>query len=88
MIQNKALFGVKKMIDTKQHHFVICVRNDGYAASLERRKLYEMLPDSDAERLGQIRVLDESGEDYLFPRDYFVIAELPQETTLALVNAA
>ncbi len=49
----------------------------GYEASLERRKLYEAIPDADAESHGQLRVIDESGEDYLFPARYFVTMELP-----------
>ncbi len=48
-----------------EHKFVVCVRNDGYGASLELRKLYEILPDEAAAH-GQIRIVDESGEDYLY----------------------
>ena len=47
--------------------YVICVNNDDYAASLEVRRLYECLPDEDAAQHGQLRVIDESGEDYLYP---------------------
>jgi hypothetical protein len=67
---------------------VVCVRNDQYPASLERRKIYELLPDSDAERHGQVRIVDESGEDYLYPADYFVQLDLPQETEKAVIEAA
>ncbi len=67
---------------------VVCVRNDEYPASLERRKIYELLPDSDAERHGQVRVVDESGEDYLYPAEYFVRLDLPQETEKAVIEAA
>ena len=56
---------------------VICVKNDGYDVSLERRKLYVSIADSGAEKLGQLRVVDESGGDYLFPRELFVPIELP-----------
>ncbi len=51
--------------------FLLCVDNEGYEASLELRKLYENIPDREAERNGQVRILDESGEDYLYPVSYF-----------------
>jgi len=70
-----------------QKKFVICVKNVGYEASLERRKLYEVLEDADAQRHGQLRVVDESGEDYLFPADYFASVTLPAATQ-AVVEAA
>ena len=59
-------------------HFAICVRNDGYEASLELRKLYPILEDTFAMQHGFMRVIDESGEDYLFPSDYFARVSLPQ----------
>jgi hypothetical protein len=64
-------------------HFVICVRNDGYAASLEIRKVYERIPDALAESRGQVRVIDETGDDYLFPTDYFKPIELSREAETA-----
>ena len=51
---------------------VICVKNEGYSVSLERRKLYVALTDAQAAKHGQLRVIDESGEDYLYPKDLFV----------------
>ncbi len=51
--------------------FALCVNAGGYPASLQRRKLYELRPDPEAERLGQLRVVDDSGQDYLYPREYF-----------------
>jgi hypothetical protein len=69
-------------------HFVICISNEGYPASLERRKLYEVLPDPDAESLGQLRIKDESGEDYLYPQELFVSVELPSSTEKAVISAA
>ena len=68
----------------KQRGFVLCVRNGGYEASLERRKLYPMIPDPDAAANDQIRVIDESGEDYLFPKRLFVALELPAPVRRAL----
>ena len=67
---------------------VICVDNSGYEVSLERRKIYVSLPDSAAERLGQIRVIDESGEDYLYPKNAFVEVALPQPIRRAILAAA
>ncbi|NWF76592.1 MAG: hypothetical protein HXY53_08535 [Nitrospirae bacterium] len=58
-------------------HFMICVDNRGYEASLEKRKLYEVLPDRVAEKHHQIRVIDESGEDYLYPENFFAPVKLP-----------
>ena len=69
-------------------HFVICIDNYEYPASLERRKLYEVIPDPDAESLGQLRVKDESGEDYLYPKNLFVTVELPSSTEKAVISAA
>ena len=65
---------------------VICLDNTGYEASLERRKIYVSLPDAAAARLGQIRVIDESGEDYLYPDKLFVPADLPQATRRAVLQ--
>jgi len=69
-------------------HFVICIANEEYPASLERRKLYEVVPDTDAESVGQIRVKDESGEDYLYPKELFVTVDLPSSTEKAVISAA
>jgi hypothetical protein len=67
---------------------VICVKNDGYDVSLERRKLYVSIADPAAEKHGQLRVVDESGEDYLYPREFFVTVELPQSIRRAVLLAA
>ncbi len=65
--------------DTKSAtQYVICLGNKGYAASLELRKLYQVLPDKAGSKHNQVRVIDESGEDYLYPQDYFVPVRLPQ----------
>jgi len=56
---------------------MICVENRGYEASLETRKIYEVLTDKTAEKHHQIRVIDESGEDYLYPEKYFAPVRLP-----------
>jgi len=76
------------MAYSSERRFVICIRNDGYPASLEVRKIYEALPDADAEKHHQVRVIEESGEDYLYPEGHFVPVKLPKATEQALVNAA
>jgi hypothetical protein len=58
--------------------FVVCLKNVGYEASLEPRKIYQVLPDQEAESHQMIRVIDESGEDYLFPASLFSPITLPQ----------
>ncbi len=66
----------------------MCVRNDGYEASLEQNKIYIALPDPDAERHGQLRVVDESGEDYLFSAERFVAIEVPAAVRASLLKAS
>ena len=72
----------------KSARLVICVDNTGYEVSLERSKIYIAMPDAKAHRLGQIRVVDESGEDYLYAAEMFVEAELPQSVRRAVLQAA
>jgi hypothetical protein len=69
-------------------HFVVCVKNDDYEGALELRKIYEVLADRDAEPHEMIRVIDESGEDYLYPRDWFLAIELPQNLEDVIVEIA
>ena len=64
--------------DTLKTKYVICVKNDGYPASLELLKIYKVLPDLKAAKYNYIRVIDESGEDYLYPEDFFTFIEIPQ----------
>jgi len=68
--------------------FVVCVKNKGYAASLELRKLYQVVSDETTAKLHQIRVIDESGEDYIYPEEYFVAVQLPQSAERAIRRAA
>ena len=75
----------RKVIRKKR--FVVCVRNTGYPASLELRKIYQALPDPEAEGHGLIRVIDESGENYLYPGKFFVCLDLPQPLQNALRRA-
>jgi hypothetical protein len=73
-----------KMRQHKVTQFVVCIKNDQYPASLEVRKIYRSLPDASAAKHQLIRVIDESGEDYLYPADYFVPIKLPQLVVKAL----
>lgn len=70
-----------------RHHFAVCVRNEGYEVSLELRKIYEVVPDRAAARHRQIRVIDESGDNYLFPSSWFAALELPAPTKRAVLAA-
>jgi len=67
---------------------VTCIDNSGYEVSLERRKIYICIPDARAEKLGQLRVIDESGEEYLYPHQSFVTADLSQPVRRAVLQAA
>ena len=68
----------------RQSRFVVCISNDG-AEDLEPRKIYQILPDEAASSEGHLRVMDESGEDYLYPSEYFVPIELPEALEQALL---
>ena len=67
---------------------VICLDNSGYELALEKRKVYVALPDAKAARLGHIRIVDESGEDYLFPKEYFAPVDFPRSLRRAIMQAA
>jgi hypothetical protein len=71
-----------------QPRFVVCVNNKDYPASLELRKLYQVVADEAAARHHQLRVIDESGEDYLYREEYFVSVQLPQAAEKAVLRAA
>jgi hypothetical protein len=68
--------------------FVICIRNDEYQVSLEKRKIYVKLPDPEAEQHHYVRVIDESGDDYLYPDAYFMAITLSEELQRAVIDAA
>jgi hypothetical protein len=72
---------------TSGKRFVVCLKNKGYEVSLERRKIYQVLPDPRAAKHGLIRVVDESGEDYLYPQNFFAPIELPQPIRRAVLAA-
>jgi hypothetical protein len=68
--------------------FAVCVENRGYPASLEKHKIYRLLPDPNAAAQGHVRIVDESGEDYLYPQKYFLPIELSQALGRALLRAS
>lgn len=72
----------------KKTKYVVCIQNKGYPASLELRKLYETIPDKDAESHGLIRVKDESGEYYLYPSIFFLPIEVPETVKYAFSAAS
>ena len=72
---------------SRHPQFVVCVDNAGYPASLELHKLYRVLPDPSAAEDGDVRVIDESGEDYLYPAEYFVEVEAPRRATDAITKS-
>lgn len=61
------------------NEFAVCIDNGDYPAALELHKIYRVIPDTEAEVEGDIRVVDESGEDYLYPSAYFVSVQLPEK---------
>jgi len=70
------------------YKFAVCVKNADYPVALELHKIYRVLPDADAAEDGDVRVIDESGEDYLYPAEYFIMVELPQAVEKSLIRAA
>ena len=70
-------------MEKEEQVFALCVENKD-CEDLEKRKIYQVLPDEEAEKEGYFRVIDESGEDYLYPQSYFVLVRLPREAQEAL----
>jgi len=73
-------------MNTQKKHFAVCVDNTDYEASLIVRKIYEVLSDEEAARDEMLRVVDESGEDYLYHRSQFILVEFPAEVERALTT--
>jgi hypothetical protein len=67
---------------------VVCVENKGYTVSLEKRKIYVALADLQAAKRGHVRVIDESGDDYVYPKRFFLPVTLPQSIRKAVLKAA
>ena len=68
--------------------FVVCIKNTGYPASLELHKIYRVMHDEDAAATGDMRIIDESGEDYLYPASYFAPIEVPAAVEKSLLHAS
>ena len=73
--------------ENKKRVFVLCIENKD-CEDLEKRKIYQVLPDDEATREGYLKVIDESGEDYLYPESYFILVHLPREAQEALQAAS
>jgi hypothetical protein len=68
--------------------FAVCINNVDYPASLERHKIYQVISDSSIEGDGDLRIIDESGEDYIYPASYFVMIEVPQLLEKSLLQVS
>jgi hypothetical protein len=77
-----------KQVEKPTLKFVVCINNKDYLASLELHKIYRVLPDEEAAADGDLRVIDESGEDYLYSADRFVLITLPEAVQKSLLKAA
>jgi hypothetical protein len=73
---------------TPLKQLVVCISNQGYSAALEKRKIYVALRDLTAEKHGLFRIIDESGDDYLYPKAFFRSIALPQSVKKAVLAAA
>ncbi len=76
------------MAKPQAKQLVVCVDNEGYSASLEKRKIYVALRDAEAEKHGLLRIVDESGDDYLYPKTFFRSIALPQSVRKAVLAVA
>ena len=75
-----------KMNRKKEIRFAVCITDS--EPDLEKRKVYQVMPDERAEKEGHLRIIDESGEDYLYPSNYFVEVEVTKEAEQALLKAS
>jgi hypothetical protein len=76
------------MAKSASKQLVVCINNEGYPVSLERRKIYVLLRDPAAEKRGLLRIVDESGDDYLYPKMLFRSIALPQSVKKAVLATA
>jgi len=75
-------------MSSTETQFVVCIKTADYPASLKLRKLYQVVPDPKAAEHRQIRIIDESGEDYLYPDSYFLAVDLPKSVGQAVLQTA
>ncbi len=87
-MQTEADTGAGMKAENTASRFVVCVSNRGYRASLVVRRIYEVIPDLETEKHGLLRIVDESGEDYLFPEKLFVPIELPESVGATFARAS
>ena len=73
---------------TIEPRFVVCIRNDDYEIDLALHKIYQVLPDEDAEGSGWIRIVDETGEDYLYPESFFQAIAVPRTLETEILRAS
>ena len=88
MKRKKYLEQAMKKPEQSSSEFVVCINNAEYPASLELHKIYRMVPDADAAADGDIRIIDESGEDYLYPACNFSPIKVPQAVEESLLRAS
>jgi len=74
------------MKENSKQKFVVCIDNTGYPASLELYKIYRNVPDKQVESGGDIRIIDESGEDYIYPKSFFIPIEIPKKVKQAILH--
>jgi hypothetical protein len=74
------------VMSTQEPRFAVCVRNEGYESSLELHKIYRLVPDHDADKEGDVRVVDESGEDYVYPAEWFVPIDVTEAVLQSLLH--
>jgi hypothetical protein len=77
-----------KRTKSKEAVFAVCINNEDYPASLELHKIYRVLPDEEAAKDGDMRIVDESGEDYLYPAKDFIVIDVPAEVRGSLLRAS
>ena len=88
VVRNTPAVKIDTMAKPQPKHLVVCISNEGYLASLEKRKIYLAVRDATAERRALIRIVDESGEDYLYPKAFFRSIALPSAIKKAVLAAA
>lgn len=77
-----------KYLLSMKKYYAVCIKNEGYEASLERRKIYQVVTDKQGAERGLIRIVDESGQSYLYPQSFFSPIKLPQPLLKAFARAA
>ncbi len=77
-----------KSVNENEPKFAVCINNSEYPASLELHKIYRVLTDEDAAQEGDIRIVDESGEDYLYPAEWFVVIDVPRKVETSVLQVS